>query len=364
MAFFLWGRLSGLVPLVAVCGGHCFAGNAALLGCSDVVIATKSSHIGMAGPAMIEGGGLGVFSPDDIGPAAEQAENGVVDILCADEAEAILVAKKYLSYFQGPLPYPSAGACYDQRLLRNVIPQNRLRTYDVRQVLHLLCDKDSVLELRKEMKGAEGMVTALARIEGRPLGIIANNPTTLAGAITSGGADKAARFMILCDAFDIPILFLCDTPGMMVGPAAESTGLVRHVSRLFVVGGSLTVPFFTVVLRKSYGLGAQAMCGGSQKSGLFTVAWPSGEFGGMGLEGGVRLGFRKELEKVLDAAMRQKMFDAMVQVAYHNGRALNVASLFEIDDVIDPADTRFWVVRALASAPAPLPREGKKTALC
>src|SRR5207237_8841947 len=156
-----------------------------------------------------------------------------------------------------------------QRILRSVIPENRLRIYDVRGVSDTLADGGSVLRLRRGF--GPGMVTALARIEGRPLGIIANNPTHLAGAIDSSGADKAARFMQLCDAFDLPILFLCDTPGIMVGPEVEKTALVRHVSRMFVTGASLTVPFFTIVLRKGYGLGAQAMAGGSFKAPLFTV---------------------------------------------------------------------------------------------
>ena len=300
MAFHLFGKLSGLVPLVGINSGRCFAGNAALLGCCDVVIATANSNIGMGGPAMIEGGGLGVFRPEEVGPMSVQVPNGVVDIAVADEAEAVRVAKQYLSYFQGPL---TQWECADQRLLRGIIPENRLRVYDVRSVIETLADTGSVLELRRHF--GLGMVTAFIRIEGRPLGVIANNPTHLAGAIDSAGADKAARFMQLCDAFDIPLLFLCDTPGIMVGPEVEKTALVRHACRMFVIGASLSVPFFTIVLRKGYGLGAQAMAGGSFKAPLFTVAWPTGEFGGMGLEGAVKLGFRKELAAVDDPARAQ-----------------------------------------------------------
>ncbi len=355
LAFQYFGQLSGLVPLVGIVSGRCFAGNAALLGCCDVVIATQGTNIGMGGPAMIEGGGLGVFRPEEVGPLAVQAANGVVDVAVADEAEAVRVAKQYLSYFQGPL---AEWRCADQRRLRTVVPANRLRVYDVRTAVAGIADSDSVLELRRGF-GA-GMVTALARIEGRPLGIIANNPLHLAGAIDRDGADKAARFMQLCDAFDLPIVFLCDTPGIMVGPQAETTALVRHAARMFVVGGSLSVPFCTVVLRKGYGLGAQAMAGGSFKAPLFTVAWPTGEFGGMGLEGAVRLGFRNELASVQDDAERQALFEKMVARAYEIGKAVNVASHFEIDDVIDPADTRRWITTALAAAPPPLPRTGKK----
>jgi acetyl-CoA carboxylase carboxyltransferase component len=355
MAFNLFGSLSGLVPLVGINSGRCFAGNAALLGCCDVVIATADSNIGMGGPAMIEGGGLGVYRPEEIGPMEVQVANGVVDIAVPDEAAAVAAAKQYLSYFQG---LAESWTCPDQTALRTVIPDNRLRIYDVRTVIETLADNDSVLELRSGF--GPGMVTALIRIEGRPLGLIANNPSHLGGAIDADGADKAARFMQLCDAYDLPLLFLCDTPGIMVGPEAEKTGLVRHVSRMFVTGGSLSVPFFSIILRKGYGLGAQAMAGGSFKAPVFTVAWPTGEFGGMGLEGAVKLGFRNELAAVEDPAERQVLFDQMVARMYENGKALNTATYFEIDDVIDPAESRHWISAGIAAAPAAPARTGKK----
>ncbi|HEX5945370.1 MAG TPA: carboxyl transferase domain-containing protein [Acidimicrobiales bacterium] len=358
-AFHLWGRLSGLVPRVGITTGRCFAGNAAILGSSDVVIATRGANIGMGGPAMIEGGGLGVFAPEDIGPVDVQVANGVVDVLVADEAEAVAVARRYLSYFAGPTGDADRGwTCADQATLRDLIPENRRRVYDVRAVIGALADTGSVLELRAGF--APGMITALVMVEGRPLGIVANNPAHLAGAIDSDGADKAARFLQLCDAFDVPLLFLCDTPGIMVGPPAEETALVRHASRLFVTGASLTVPFGTIILRKGYGLGAQAMAGGSFKAPLFCVAWPTGEVGGMGLEGAVRLGYRKELAAIEDAAEREEAFQRMVDAAYEHGKALNSASHFEIDDVIDPADSRRWITTMLAAAPPREPRAGKK----
>jgi len=355
MAFHLFGRLSGLVPLVGIVSGRCFAGNAALLGCCDVVIASRDANIGMGGPAMIEGGGLGVFRPEEIGPASVQAPNGVIDVLVDDEAEAVRVAKRYLSYFQGPL---DGWTCADQRRLRRLVPENRLRAYDVRAVIETLAYVDSVLELRRHF--GRGMVTALIRIEGRPLGLIANNPMHLGGAIDSDGADKAARFLQLCDAFDIPVLMLCDTPGMMVGPEVEKTALVRHCCRLFVIGASVTVPIFTIVLRKGYGLGAQAMAGGSFKAPVFTVSWPTGEFGGMGLEGSVKLGYRNELAAITDPAARRAAFEEMVARAYEHGKALNMASVFEIDDVIDPADSRARIMGALRAMPASAPRREKK----
>jgi acetyl-CoA carboxylase carboxyltransferase component/biotin carboxyl carrier protein len=355
MAFHLFAKLSGLVPLVGVNAGRCFAGNAALLGCCDVIIAKENSSIGMGGPAMIEGGGLGVFTPEEVGPMNVQVPNGVVDIPVKDEVEAVRVAKKYLSYFQGPIDQWEAA---DQRLLRRIVPENRLRVYDVRSVIETMADTGSVLELRRYF--GHGMITAFIRIEGRPLGVIANNPVHLSGAIDSPGADKAARFMKICDAFDIPILFLSDTPGIMVGPEIEKTALVRHCCRMFVVGANLTVPFFTMVLRKSYGLGAQAMQGGSSHVPLFTVSWPTGEYGGMGLEGQVKLGFRKELMAIEDPSERKKVFEEMVDRAYTHGKAINMASYFEIDDVIDPADSRNIIVRALKAVPSPPPRTGKK----
>ncbi len=355
LAFAFFAKLSGLVPLVGVNSGRCFAGNAALLGCCDVIIATKNSSIGMGGPAMIEGGGLGVFLPDEVGPMSVQVPNGVVDIAVEDEAEAMLMAKKYLSYFQGSL---ENWECADQRLLRTLIPENRLRVYDIRTVIDGIADTDSVLELRKEY--GVGMNTSLVRIEGRTVGVIANNPKHLGGAIDGPAADKASRFMQLCDAFDIPILFLCDTPGFMVGPEIEKTAVVRRFGRMFVTGASLSVPFFTVVLRKGYGLGAQAMAAGSFAIPLFTVTWPTGEFGGMGLEGAVKLGYRKELEAIEDLEERNKVYLEMVAASYERGKATNMASHLEIDDAIDPVDTRRWIMSALKSAPKPIPRDGKK----
>ena len=354
-AFALFAKLSGLVPLVGIASGWCFAGNAALLGCCDVIIATVGTSIGMGGPAMIEGGGLGAYRPEEVGPLEIQVPNGVVDLVAADDAEAVELARQYLSYFQGPV---DEWDCADQRLLRSAIPEERMRAYDIRALIGILADTGSVLELRSGF-GA-GMVTALARIEGRPVGIVANDPTYLGGAIDADGADKAARFFQLCDAHDVPVVSLCDTPGFMVGPDAERTGQVRHVSRMFVTGASLTVPFCTIVLRKGYGLGAQAMAGGSFRAPLFLVAWPSGELGGMGLEGAVRLGFRRELEAVEDPVEREALFASMVALAYEHGKALNVATAYEIDDVIDPAESRRRIIEALRAVPPPVPRTGKK----
>ena len=353
--FEFWGRMSGAVPLVGINSGRCFAGNAAILGCCDVIIATKDSALGMGGPAMVEGGGLGVFRPEEIGPLKVMQANGTIDVLADDEADAVRLAKQYIAYFQGAV---TDWTCADQRLLRRSIPENRLRVYDVRKVIELIADEGSVLELRPKFGLA--MITAFIRIEGRPLGVFANNPLHIGGAIDADASDKAARFMQLCEAFDIPLLSLSDTPGNMVGPEAEKTGLIRHCSRLFVIGANLTVPIFSVILRKSYGLGAIAMTGGSYQAAMFCVAWPTGEFGGMGLEGSVKLGYRNELAAIADPVERKRTFDERVARAYAAGKALARGAGTDLDDVIDPADTRRWVVAGLKSLPPVPVRTGKK----
>ncbi len=351
MAFHLFARLSGAVPLVGIAAGRCFAGNAALLGCCDLIVATRDATIGMGGPAMVEGGGLGTFTPEQIGPLDVQVANGVVDVAVDDEAAAVDVAKRYLGHVRdragsGEPPWTAA----DQAGLRGVVPEQRRSVYRVRDALALLADHDSVLELRADW--SPGMVTALARVGGRSLGVVANDPMHLAGAIDADGGDKAARFLQLCEAHRLPVLFLCDTPGFMVGPDAERTGVVRHVSRMFVTGANLTVPFGTIILRRAYGLGAMAMAGGSFRVPRFCVSWPTGELGGMGLEGAVRLGFRDELAAVEDPDEREALFGSMVAAAHENGKALNTATILEIDDVIDPADSRRWIDRLFQGPPA------------
>ena len=338
------GAINGKVPIVGIVSGRCFAGNAALLGSCDVIIADRTSNIGMGGPAMIEGGGLGVFRPEDIGPVEVQAPNGVIDALVEDEAEGVAVARKYLGYFQGRV---RDWSCADQRVLRHAVPENRLRAYDIRPIIETLADTNSVLELRSSF--AKGMITALIRIEGRPVGLITNNSCHLGGAIDAEGGDKAARFIQLCDAFNLPIVSLCDTPGMMVGPEVEKTAQVRHVSRLFVAAARATVPIFAVVLRKGYGLGALAMIGGSNQKPFSIVAWPSAEFGAMGLEGAVKLAYRKELAALEDPAARKAWFDEMVAKSYAENKALSSATFLEIDDVIDPRETRSRIVAGLKS---------------
>ena len=353
--FATFSKLSGAVPLVGINHGRCFAGNTALLACCDVIIATQDSTIAMGGPAMIEGGGLGIYTPEEVGPMSFQVPNGVVDILVRDEAEAVQVAKQYLSYFQGRV---ADWVAPDQRKLRHIVPENRLRLYDMRDIINTIADVGSVLEIRKDF--AVGIITCFIRIEGRAMGVIANNPHHLAGAIDSDGADKGARFIQLCDAFDIPILSLIDCPGMMVGPEVEATALVRHCVRMFNAGANLTTPLFSAVVRKAYGLGAQAMCGAGALVGFFTVAWPTAEFAGMNIEGAVKLGYRRELMAIEDPEERAKEFQERVDRAYESAKAVNAAAGGGLDDVIDPAETRSWVAESLKRLPPTPERREKK----
>jgi methylmalonyl-CoA carboxyltransferase 12S subunit len=344
-AFALWARLSGLAPRIAVVAGRCFAGNAVIAGCADLIVATENVSLGMGGPAMIEGGGLGKVDPDEVGPIAMQAANGVVDLVATDERAATAATKQLLGYFQGATP---PGPAPDQATLRDAVPERQRRAYAVQPIVETLADEGSATFLREPF--APEMVTALARIEGRPLGVIANDTRHMAGAITSDAADKASRFLQLCDAFGLPVVSLVDTPGMMVGPEAEATGLVRHASRLLLAGAALRVPLVAVILRRGYGLGAQAMTGGSMHEPLLTVAWPSAHLGPMGLEGAVRLALRKELDVIADEAEREQRVRELTAAAEENAKALNAATLFEIDDVIDPAETRSLIASTLAAA--------------
>ncbi len=349
------GELSGLVPTISIVAGNCFAGNAALFGTCDLTIATRQASIGMAGPAMIEGGGLGSYKPEEVGPAAVQSANGVIDVLVEDEAEAVGVARKYLSYFQGDLP---EWQSHDQRRLRHLIPENRMSVYDIREVIETLCDVDSVLELRRDF--ARNLITALVRIEGKPYGLFCNDSRIIGGAIDAPAGDKLARFIQLCDAYDIPMISLVDTPGFMVGPESEKKATVRHISRIFVNAANMTVPLFTIVLRKCYGLGAQAMAGGGYSAPVFSASWPNGEFGAMGIEGAVQISAKKTLDAIQDPEEREARFRQMVDKLYENGNAMNAASHLEVDAVIDPVETRRWIARGRMSTPVAGKREGKK----
>ncbi len=347
--------LSGLVPLVGVNSGRCFAGNTALLACCDVIIAAKNSTIAMGGPAMIEGGGLGIYTPEEVGPMSFQVPNGVVDILVEDDAAAVETAKKYISYFQGALEDWNVP---NQALLRQLVPMEREGIYDMRSIIHTLCDKDSILEIREAF--GPSLITALIRIEGRPMGLIANNPQHYSGAIDSDAADKGARFLQLCDTFDLPVLSLIDCPGTRLGQDQEERALVRHFARLLTTGANISVPIFCVIVRKAYGMGALAMAGGSSLTPLFTIGWPTAELSAQSPEGLAKLSAKAEQEGE-DLESTEEIYDSYLSTYVEESRAVNSGGTnYGIDDVVDPIDTRSWISQGLKSVPSVPVRQTKK----
>lgn len=343
--FATWASLQGKVPRISVANGYCFAGNAALFGAADITIATQTSWIGMAGPAMIEGGGLGIVKATDIGPSAKQVRNGVIDILVENEQQAAEMAKQCLLYFQGPLIDGQKCTFADQQRLNQILPEDRRFVYDVREIINVLADTHSFTEIKAQFGAA--IITGFMHLQGHPVGVIASNCKVLGGAIDVDAGEKASQFMQLCQQFAIPLVVLCDTPGFMVGPEHEDRGAVRRLSQLFIAGSQLTVPVVAVVLRKCYGLGAQALLGGNTSIPSYTIAWPTGEFGAMGLEGAVKLGFKKELADVQDSAARTALYEQLLAEQYQKGQAQEVASVLEIDAVIEPAETRKTLILAL-----------------
>lgn len=346
-----FAKLSGLVPLVGVNLGDCFAGNATLLSCCDVIIGTQQSTIGMNGPTVVAANGLGNYRADELGATSFQAANGNLDIVVKDDADAVAAVKQYLSYFQGSV---SDWEARDQRRMRHIIPEDRVRAYDMRVIIRTLADEGSVLEIRKDF--GFGVITSFIRVEGRPMGVVANNPAHLAGAVDSPGADKGARFFQLCDAFDIPVVVFMDCPGIMVGPDHERTALVRHAVRLFNIGANCTMPMFGIMVRKAYGLGVQAMIGGASSVPLLTVAWPTAEFAGMNIDGAVKLSARRELAAIEDSEERKEAYDRRVAQGYESARAINSGARY----VIDPADTRAFIARGMKSLPPTVHRNTKK----
>ncbi|MDI9336321.1 MAG: carboxyl transferase domain-containing protein [Gammaproteobacteria bacterium] len=336
-----FAKLAQRVPLIGVVHGYCFAGNAALLGICDIIVASQNSYSGMGGPAMIEGGGLGVFRPEQIGPVEVQTRNGVVDRVVKDEAQAVLLVKKLLPqlcqgssspFIEKPTPELFAED------LRHILPANRQRVYDMRNLIHQVLGAENVIELQAEY--APGMITALVNLAGVSCALVANNVHHLAGAIDATGAQKFVQFLRLAKKFDLPVLSFIDTPGFMVGPDVEKQGQVRLAGSMFSAAAELTTPWIALVIRKAYGLGAQAMAGGGFTVPLYIMSWPSGEFGAMGPEGAVKLGYKKELEATTHSVEREKLASAYLQDILAKGSALSMAESLEIDEVIDPADTK------------------------
>ena len=343
--FYRWAALAGKIPRIAVNHGYCFAGNAALFGAADLRIATRDSWIGMAGPAMIEGGGLGSYQATDIGPVGEHCRNGVVDVLVSDEQEATRAARQVLGYWQGALSHWDAA---EQTVLRSILPENRRMAYDMRRILSVVLDSGTWLELRQDFGRA--VIIGLGRIAGRAVAVLASDCRHLGGAIDIDAANKAADLFRLAERWQLPVVSFVDTPGFMVGPASERAGAPRVMAELFTAGAALTQPIVSIFIRRGYGLGAMAMAGGSFHVPVYSASWPEGEFGPMGLEGAVHLGYRQELEATPDGPEREALYQTLLNSLYERGRSTEAASYLEIDAVIDPADTRFAINEALGSS--------------
>lgn len=352
--FVTFARLSGVAPTIGIVPSRAFAGHANLAGMCDLLIAVRDSAMGLAGPPLVEAA-MGVkLTPEEIGPAAVHVQSGVVDLLAEDDAHAIDLAKRYLAYFGPPQP---PGEAPDPKPLRTMIPENPRRAYDVRKVITHLADIGSMLELKPSY--GKSVVTALTRFAGRTVGVVANQPLQSAGAIDTPASIKAARFVQICDAYDIPMLLLCDTPGLMVGPEAEKTGLVRHSGRMLSALANATAPMMTVVLRKAYGLGYYIM-GSQVLDPAVLLAWPTAEYGGMGLEGAVSILHKRELEAMGDLAERALRHRALTDALKAEHTAIETAAKFVYDNVIDPADTREMLLRTLETLPPVPPRTERK----
>lgn len=340
-------RLSGWVPTVAIVPGRAFAGHANIAGLCDLMIAVRGAAIGMAGPPLVEAALGAKLTPEEIGPAEMHARSGVVDLLVDDEGQAITAARKYLDFFGPPLAQAEAP---DPTPLRELVPENPRRAYNVRKAIEHIVDVGSTLELKPDY--GKSVVTAFARLGGRTVGIMANQPIQLAGAIDSPASIKAARFVQICDAFDLPLLVMCDTPGLMVGPEAEKTGLVRHSARLLSALANATVPIMTVVLRKAYGLGRYVM-GSRPFDPVVLLAWPTVEYGGMGMEGAVNIIYKRQLEAETDPVRRATLQAELASKLKEENTAIKAAKRFNYDDIIDPVDTRAILLHTLDTVPQP-----------
>jgi len=356
--FVVFARLSGLVPTIGIVPGRAFAGHANLAGMCDLLVATRDSAMGLAGPPLVEAALGKRFTPEEIGPAEAHWASGVIDVLVDNEEEAIAVAKNYLAYFDPPgSPSAAPGKARDQAPLRDIVPENPRRAYNVRKVIETLADEGSVLEIKAGY--GKAAVTSFIRLNGRPVGVIANQPMFLAGAMDTPACLKMARFVQICDAFDIPLLVLCDTPGLMVGPEVERTGLMRHSARVLTALANATIPVMTVVMRKAYGLGYYIM-GSRPLDPEILLAWPTAEYGGMGLEGAVTIIHGKELAAIADPAERAARHAALTAEMKEANTAVECAARFIYDDVIDPAETRAILLRTLDNLPPAPPRASRK----
>ncbi len=331
-------ELNGWVPTISIVSGACCEGHSAIAMMTDFTVAAESaSFAAHDGPPI---------------PASDFATQGDIDLVLKTDAEAIDAARQYLSFYLTPetdfAPSDSANAIAD------VIPDNRRRPYDMGKVMNALVDADSAFELAP--RWGRSMLTALARIGGKTVGVYANQPKSpLAGAIDADAADKAARFIELCDAYDYPIVSLIDNPGYMVGPKAESEGIARHHARPLTALHHRSVPLYSIQIRKAYGLGPYAMSGwgSARRMPDLRLAWPSVESGGMSLEGAAYLVKRKEIQAADSPEEALRIRDEYAETMRDASSGLRAARSYQFDDVLMPADTRPRLINLLKALPPP-----------
>lgn len=345
--------MSGWVPIVAAVMGPGFAGPTNHASLADFVVMVRpTATMGIAGPALVKAATGEVITKEELGGAAVQADRqGIADLAVESDAEALEAIRRFLSYFPSnarqPLPIVACDDPADRRdeELLTLVPANTRRAYDVRKVIGAIVDRDSIFEIKPTY--ARNVVTTLARLDGRPVGIVANQALHMGGTLDSNACEKAAHFISMCDAFGLPLVFLIDIPGFVPGTMAERQGLGRRSGRLVYELGNATVPRLSVILRKGYGMAYIAMNGGRSFDPDLVVAWPTAEICAMSIEGGVDVGFRKEIEQA--AEPEAKRAELIGNFRSHVD-ALYAAEGYGIDDVIDPRDTRLHLITTLNRA--------------
>jgi acetyl-CoA carboxylase carboxyltransferase component len=346
--FWRQAQLSGWAPQVAAVMGPAFAGAALFTSFADFVpMVEGTASIGIAGRQLVKAATREELTTEELGGSAVQLRNGNADLGVPDDAACIGAVREFLSFLpsncQGDPPRVTSDDPVDRIApeLRDVIPERRSRGYDVMKIIRPIVDHEHVLELQGCY--ARNIVTALARLDGQPVGIVANQPKFLGGVIDSAACQKAVRFIEMCDAFGVPIISLIDVPGVMIGPQAERDRLVKHSAKPLIAFAHATVPVITVVLRKAYGAGLLAM-GGSRSGVDGALIWPTAEMSAMQIEGAVDIVFRREVAAAEDPAAKR---EELIRHFYAKSTPLRAASGFGIDDVIDPAQTRGKLIAML-----------------
>jgi propionyl-CoA carboxylase beta chain len=355
--FGTFSRIAGWVPIVSAVLGFGFAANTNYSAMADLVVMVKGkSTMGLAGPALVKAGTGEVIDANDLGGTQRQVDrNGLADLGLDSEEEALDTVKEFLSYLPtnarstAQLLTPAAPSG-DQSRLESIVPANTRKAYDMRRVIDVLSDEGSVFEIKPTF--AQNILTALARIDGRPVGFIANQPLHLSGMLNSNACEKAAHFIALCDAYGLPLIYLVDIPGMSIGSPAEDANLGRRSAKMLFELGNATVPRISIVLRKGYGLGYVAMAGGRSFDADACFIWPSAEICAMSVEGSVDVAYSKlYLNEPDPMTRRQELIDEI--------RAeidpIKAAEGFGVDEIIEPSETRSRIIDVLARAPARRP---------